>query len=249
MELLVCFAVLLTVRNQVPGLRPQLPLQHRGPQQIQRAPPPAAAAPRQGSGSANGSLCHNPTNSSRPPPVAALCIPSTSALRPSAASPNLSRAPFSSVNLPTRPGSALRAEQRAPAPHLARARSHISATVLTSTPTSVPGNVALATMEQLQSLLARSQEGPASRSQTQNAPAEYLIASRSQEGSVACGQTQTHNLPVESLAPSLREGAAVLSQTQTQNFPVESMHASFGNSRGSGQIEVGDGVVYLSDDD
>jgi hypothetical protein len=207
----------------VAGSRPQLPLQHRGPQQIQRTP--AAVAPQQGSGSASRSPNH-PINSSRPPPVTALHIPSTSSpLHPSGASPGLSRAPFSTVTLPPRTGTMLRSEQRAPAPHLARARPHISAQVPTSTMPSAPGNVAVSAMEQLQSLFARSQEGAAARS-----------------------QTQTQNLP-ESLIPFLQEDAAAPSQTQTQNLPLESRQASFGNDRSSGQVPVGDAVVCLSDDD
>ncbi|XP_078169539.1 uncharacterized protein LOC144563960 [Carex rostrata] len=135
------------LRSHMTGHRPQLLPQHRVPQQIQRAPAPAAAASRQGSVSvnANGSL--------KPPSVASLHIPSTSSpLRPSTASPIPNRATFSPVSLPPRPGPPLRT---APAPHLARARPHMSAPPPTSTP-----------MQQLQSLLARSQEAPPA--QTQN---------------------------------------------------------------------------------
>ncbi|KAF3342047.1 Helicase protein MOM1 [Carex littledalei] len=211
------------LRNHVTQ-RPQMPPQHRVPQQIQRAPaPPAAAAPRQGSVSvnANGSL--------RPPSVATLHIPSTSSpLRPSAPSPNPNRATFSPVTLPPRPGPPLRT---APAPHLARARPHMSATVLSSTSTPAPGSVAVTPLQQLKSLFARSQEGLPSQTQT---------------------QTQSQNFLMESLTPSLREVPAAVSQTQTQtqnqNQPVE----SFGNGSGFGlgQVMVGDDVVYyLSDDD
>ncbi|XP_078153736.1 uncharacterized protein LOC144548893 isoform X4 [Carex rostrata] len=209
------------LRSHVTGHRPQMPPQHRVPQQIQRASaPPAAAPPRQGSVSvnANGSL--------RPPSVATLHIPSTSSpLRPSTPSPNPNRATFSPVTLPPRPGPPLRT---APAPHLARARSHMSATVPTLTPTPTPGSGALTPMQKLQSLFARTQESP---------PAQT--------------QTQTQNFLMESLTPSLREVPVTVSQTQTQtqnqNQPVE----SFGNGSGfgSGQVAVGDGVVYLSDDD
>lgn len=195
---------MLAVRSHVTGHRPQMPPQHRVPQQIQRAPAPAAAA----AASQQGSVSVNAYGSLKPPSVASLHSPSTSSpLRPSTASPNPNQATFSPVSFPPRPGPPLRT---APAPHLARARPHMSAPPPTSTP-----------MQQLQSLLARSQEAP---------PA------------------QTQNFLVESLTPS-REGTAAVSQNQTQNQsrPVE----SFGNGSGfgSGQVAVGDGVVYLSDDD